>query len=303
MKTDVLFYKLFSDFPEIFFLLIGQPAEEARAYKMEALEVKQTAYRADGIFRPDVDHLDKPIYFAEVQFQDRERFYQRFFAKVFNYFNQNVDDREWQANLIFADRSLDPGMPVQYQKAFVNGLVERFYLEDLVGRNDLPVPLELIRLIVTPDQEAEETARRTLQRVNEEIPAGPYRLEMVESAETILFYKFPQFSRKELERMFNLVDIEETAVYREAFSEGEKEGERRGKTEGEKEGERRGKTEGRLDAVPLLLESGVSVERVAEALNLDVDEVRRLAAPASPAKGARPRRQVSRSPKNGSPAA
>jgi len=186
-------------------------------------------------------------------------------------------------------------MPVQYQKAFVNGLVERFYLEDLVGRNDLPVPLELIRLIVTPDQEAEETARRTLQRVNEEIPAGPYRLEMVESAETILFYKFPQFSRKELERMFNLVDIEETAVYREAFSEG--------KTEGEKEGERRGKTEGRLDAVPLLLESGVSVERVAEALNLDVDEVRRLAAPASPAKGARPRRQVSRSPKNGSPAA
>ena len=283
MKTDVLFYKLFSDFPEIFFLLIGQPAEEARAYKMEALEVKQTAYRADGIFRPDVDHLDKPIYFAEVQFQDRERFYQRFFAKVFNYFNQNVDDREWQANLIFADRSLDPGMPVQYQKAFVNGLVERFYLEDLVGRNDLPVPLELIRLIVTPDQEAEETARRTLQRVNEEIPAGPYRLEMVESAETILFYKFPQFSRKELERMFNLVDIEETAVYREALSEGEK--------------------KGRLDAVPLLLESGVSVERVAEALNLDVDEVRRLAAPASPAKGARPRRQVSRSPKNGSPAA
>ena len=98
--------------------------------------------------------------------------------------------------------------------------------------------------------------------------------------------------------MFNLVDIEETAVYREAFSEG--------KTEGEKEGERRGKTEGekkgRLDAVPLLLESGVSVERVAEALNLDVDEVRRLAAPASPAKGARRRRQVSRSPKNGSPA-
>ena len=283
MKTDVLFYKLFSDFPEIFFLLIGQPAEEARAYKMEALEVKQTAYRADGIFRPDVDHLDKPIYFAEVQFQDRERFYQRFFAKVFNYFNQNVDDREWQANLIFADRSLDPGMPVQYQKAFVNGLVERFYLEDLVGRNDLPVPLELIRLIVTPDQEAEETARRTLQRVKEEIPAGPQRLEMVESAETILFYKFPQFSRKELERMFNLVDIEETAVYREALSEGEK--------------------KGRLDAVPLLLESGVSVERVAEALNLDVDEVRRLAAPASPAKGARPRRQVSRSPKNGSPAA
>jgi len=189
-------------------------------------------------------------------------------------------------------------MPVQYAKAFAEGMIERYYLDDLVEQEDLPAPLELIRLIVTPDREAEEAGRRTLRRVKEEIPAGPQRLEMVESAETILFYKFPQFSRKELERMFNLVDIEETAVYREAFSEG--------KTEGEKEGERRGKTEGekkgRLDAVPLLLESGVSVERVAEALNLDVDEVRRLAAPASPAKGARRRRQVSRSPKNGSPA-
>jgi predicted transposase YdaD len=110
---------------------------------------------------------------------------------------------------------------------------------------------------------------------------------MVESAETILFYKFPQFSRKELERMFNLVDIEETAVYREALSEGERKGEKKG----------------RLEAVPLLLEAGVSVERVAEALNPDVDEVRRATELASPAKGARPRRQASRSPKNGSPAA
>ena len=169
-------------------------------------------------------------------------------------------------------------MPVQYAKAFAEGMIERYYLDDLVEQEDLPAPLELIRLIVTPDREAEEAGRRTLRRVKEEIPAGPQRLEMVESAETILFYKFPQFSRKELERMFNLVDIEETAVYREAFSEGKTEGEK----EGERRGERRGKTEGekkgRLDAVPLLLESGVSVERVAEALNLDVDEVRQVAA-------------------------
>ena len=177
MKTDVLFYKLFSQLPETFFLLIGQPAEEGSAYKMEALEVKQTAYRMDGIFRPDPDRPDKPIYFAEVQFQDRERFYQRFFAKVFDYFDQNVDDREWRAKLIFAERKLDPGVPVQYEKAFVKGLIERYYLEDLVGRTDLPVPLELIRLIVAPDQEAEEVARRTLQRVKEETPAGttPFR--------------------------------------------------------------------------------------------------------------------------------
>ena len=80
--------------------------------------------------------------------------------------------------------------------------------------------------------------------------------------------------------MCNLVDIKETAVYREAFSEGEAEGEKKGS----------------LNAVPLLLESGVSVERIADTLNLEVDAVRQVAAIAAAAKGARPRRQVSRSP-------
>ena len=75
--------------------------------------------------------------------------------------------------------------------------------------------------------------------------------------------------------MFNLVDFKDTAVYREAFSEGEA------------EGEKRGEKKGSLNAVPLLLEGGFSVERIAETLNLDVDDVRQVAALAPSAKGAR----------------
>ena len=44
---------------------------------MEALEVKQTAYRADGILRPDPGLPDKAIYFAEIQTYENENFYQR----------------------------------------------------------------------------------------------------------------------------------------------------------------------------------------------------------------------------------
>jgi predicted transposase YdaD len=134
---------------------------------------------------------------------------------------------------------------------------------------------EWLFLCVCASPEAEEAAGRTLQRVKDETPIGPRRIEMVESAETILFYKFPQFSTKELERMFNLVDFKDTAVYREAFSEGEA------------EGEKRGEKKGSLNAVPLLLEGGFSVERIAETLNLDVDDVRQVAALAPSAKGAR----------------
>ena len=118
---------------------------------------------------------------------------------------------------------------------------------------------------------------------------------MVESAERILVYKFPQFSWKELEQMFNLVDMKETAFYREAFSEG--------KAEGRNEGKNEGKKEGSLNALPLLLEAGFSVERIAEALNLDIDEVRQVAAFSPPVKSASSKRRGSHSTKNGAPEA
>ena len=61
----------------------------------------------------------------------------------------------------------------------------------------------MTRLIVPPDGGAEQAGMRTLQRVNVETPAGPQRSEMVESAETIPVYKFPQLSQKELGRLVN----------------------------------------------------------------------------------------------------
>ena len=125
---------------------------------------------------------------------------------------------------------------------------------------------------------------------------------MVESAERILVYKFPQFSWKELEQMFNLVDMKETAFYREAFSEGKAEGRNEGKNEGKKEGEK----EGEKKAVWMpAAAAGVGLERGADCrrADLDIDEVRQVAALSPPVKSASSRRRVSRSTKNGVPEA
>jgi len=73
--------------------------------------------------------------------------------------------------------------------------------------------------------------------------------------------------------MFDLAAFRDTAVYREAFTEGEAEGEKWGKREGEKKGKR----EGKLDAVPFLLELGASEEQIAVNLSLNVEEVRAAA--------------------------
>jgi predicted transposase/invertase (TIGR01784 family) len=73
MKTDALFYELFQEFPEFFFELIGQTSEEAQYYRFTATEIKQTAFRLDGLFMPT--RRDKPLYILEVQFQNDPQFY------------------------------------------------------------------------------------------------------------------------------------------------------------------------------------------------------------------------------------
>jgi predicted transposase/invertase (TIGR01784 family) len=273
MKTDVLFYRLFATLPEIFFQLTGRPADEAEIYRLESLEIKQTSYRLDGVFRPHLADPHRPIYFTEISARSDPRFYQGFIAKIFDYYDQKLDDRPFFAMAIFTERSLDPGVPVQYQIFLDYDVMQICYLEDLLERGPLPIELELLRLIVTPEAAAMEKAREVLDRIEVETEPGAHRREVVESIETVLVYKFPRVRREEIERMFELVDLRETAVYREAFEEGEK--------KGEKEGEKKGEKKGRLDAVPLLLESGVSVERIAESLELDLTAVRKVAARAS----------------------
>lgn len=88
MKTDTLFYQLFQDFPSIFFELIGEPTTDISSYQFTAPEVKQRAFRFDGLFLPSAESPELPIYFVEVQFQKKPKFYSRLFAEVFLYFYQ-----------------------------------------------------------------------------------------------------------------------------------------------------------------------------------------------------------------------
>jgi predicted transposase YdaD len=44
-----------------------------------------SAFRIDGVFLPNITDPSIPIYFCEVQFQDDQNFYGRFFAEIFLY--------------------------------------------------------------------------------------------------------------------------------------------------------------------------------------------------------------------------
>ncbi|WP_339381155.1 Rpn family recombination-promoting nuclease/putative transposase [Brasilonema sp. UFV-L1] len=84
--------------------------------------------------------------------------------------------------------------------------------------------------------------------------------------ETILLYKFTQLSREELAAMLGIDDeLKKTRMYQSI------------KEEGLQEGLQEGKLQAKLDAVPRLLALGLSVEQVAEILDLTLEQVQQAA--------------------------
>lgn len=82
MKTDSIFYRLFQSFADIFLELINQPTQLVDIYQFSSVEVKQLAFRIDGVFIPQEDNPEIPIYFVEVQFQPDKKFYSRVFTNL-----------------------------------------------------------------------------------------------------------------------------------------------------------------------------------------------------------------------------
>jgi predicted transposase/invertase (TIGR01784 family) len=83
MQTDALFYHLFKTIPGLFFE-IAKLDYPPKAYQFSSIEVKQIAFRLDGVFKPPETELNLPIIFVEVQFQPDKQFYARFFSEIFS---------------------------------------------------------------------------------------------------------------------------------------------------------------------------------------------------------------------------
>ncbi|PIG91019.1 hypothetical protein CSQ79_23595 [Gloeocapsopsis sp. IPPAS B-1203] len=87
------------------------------------------------------------MYFVEVQFQKDTRIYQCFFADVFLYFSRYDCANDWRGVVVFKKRSLDPGVPPQYQDLFVSQRVTQIYLDEL-GVTNQSIGVGVVRLVV-----------------------------------------------------------------------------------------------------------------------------------------------------------
>jgi predicted transposase/invertase (TIGR01784 family) len=227
LKTDSLFYRIFQTDPGILFELLGQSPKLAQGYEFKSVEIKQVAFRIDGVFLPTPDAADQTVWFAEVQFQQDPVFYQRFFSEIYLYLGLHPETVDWQAVVIYPHRRIEPTTPHVYRANLASKQVHRIYLEDLDEPSD-SLGVGLMQLIVADSAATVTQAQGLLDKTRSRDRTNPQIAAIIELIETIIVYKFPQLSREEIERMLGLSELRATKVYQEALQEGRQEGRQEG---------------------------------------------------------------------------
>ncbi len=119
----------------------------------------------------------------------------------------------------------------------------------------------IVQLVVESKKKTREVARHLISKARQELTDAVIQQQVIELIQTIVLYQFPNLSREELEAMLGLSELRQTKVYQEAREEGSQEG----------------KLEAKLEMLPLLLQTGLSVEEIAQRLGLDVEIIREAA--------------------------
>ncbi len=272
MRTDKVIYLLFQLMPQGFFNLIGRNPDDAARYDFKSVEIKETAFRLDGVFVPK--SKGDYTYFVEAQFQTDEHFYARFFAEVFLYLKQ-YPTKKWKGVVIYPTRSVEQKDRGNYELLLGLECFERVYLDELPDSET--IALGLFKLLVVSEKRAKKMVRKMVKKAS---------LKELDLIEQIITYKFSKLTREEVRAMLGIQKelLKETQFYKEVFEEGKRkgvlEGKRKGLLEGKRkgllEGKRKGLLEGKLEAVTLLRRLGLSDEAIAKELNLPLDAVQHV---------------------------
>ncbi len=275
MRTDALVYFLLKSLPQAFFVLIGRPADDAKNYRFQSVELKELSFRLDGVFMP----LSADIsYIVEAQFHLDDQFYPRLFAEVFVYLKQ-YGNAPWQAVVIYPSRKVESKNISGYEALFEAGLVQRIYLDELPDGLKLGNGIALFKLLIEPEQAAIRSAKTLLEQAPEQ----------VDFIQQILFYKFSNLTREEILKMLSIeeafeAELKKTRAYQEILQEGKlegikqgmKEGIKEGIKEGMKEGIKEGELQGKLATVPILRRLGLSDEQIAVELSVPISAVKSI---------------------------
>jgi predicted transposase/invertase (TIGR01784 family) len=219
MRRDTIFYQLFRQSPTLLFNLVSQPPENAEGYVFESIEVKETAFRIDGVFLPP--DQTGVVFFCEVQFQLDKLLYERILSEISIYVYRNREQfADWQVVVIYPTRTMEQSRTEVVREMLASGRIIRVYLDELGEAAELPTGLGLMVLTTLEGDEAISEARGFIDRSQGD-------RGIIDTVSTIMVYKFNNLSRNEVDAMLG-IELEQTRVYREAKADGETIGEARG---------------------------------------------------------------------------
>ncbi|MBD0347493.1 MAG: Rpn family recombination-promoting nuclease/putative transposase [Coleofasciculus sp. Co-bin14] len=261
MKTDSIFYSLFQSFPSIFFELINRSPDEAASYEFTSREVKQLAFRLDGLFLPKTNEPNKPFYLVEVQFQTDASLYYRLFAELFLFLKQYQPPHPWQIIVIYSNRSIEREQTLHFGNLLALNQVRRIYLDELGEAAERSLGVGVVKLVIEPEETAGQLARRLIEQAQQQLTDDAVQRDLINLIETIIVYKLPQKSREEIATMLGLSELRNTRFYQEVLEEGKQ------------EGLQEGKQKAKLETISRLLPMGLSLEQIAQALDLPLEIV------------------------------
>jgi predicted transposase/invertase (TIGR01784 family) len=215
MRRDSIFYQLFRQYPALLFELLSEPPDRANEYIFDSIEVKETAFRIDGVFMPP--DRSGTIYFAEVQFQTDELLYERMLSEISIYTYRNRERfADWQAVVIYPSRSVEQSRTEMVREMLTSGRIRRVYLDELGEIETLPTGLGLMVLTTLEGATATQSAIGLIDR-------SQGSRDIIDLVSTIIVYKFSNLSRDEVDAMLG-IELAQTRVYQEAEQQGELKG-------------------------------------------------------------------------------
>jgi predicted transposase/invertase (TIGR01784 family) len=218
MRRDTIFYQLFRQSPTLLFDLIPQPPADANRYTFDSIEVKETAFRIDGVFMPP-DRLGI-VFFCEVQFQLDKLLYERMLSEISIYaYRHREQFFDWQAVVIYPSRIVEQPRRELVREFLASGRIVPVYLDELGTGLELPMGLGLMVLTTLEGDAAKTEAKRL-------IALAQGSKAIIEIVSTIIVYKFTNLTREEVDAMLEIT-LQQTRVYQDAKAEGELIGEAR----------------------------------------------------------------------------
>jgi predicted transposase/invertase (TIGR01784 family) len=222
--------------------LAGLEVPGSGRYRFGSHEVKQTAFRLDGVLEPPADQPDAPLVFVEAQFQPDEAFYLRFFGEIIVYLRQYLPARPWQALVLYPQRHIERRIEAALPFLDLPNL-RRVFLDELPLLESPSPKRWLVALILAQDAQIPGIVEKVQAHRATRPGDGVDWLELLE---TVLVYKLPHLTREEILTMFALTDIDlkQTRFYQQARSEGLVEGTEKGMERGMEKGMERGMEKG-----------------------------------------------------------